>query len=147
MRFNAAETRSRHDLPDITSMVDVVFLLIIFFLTTSSLVQMTRAPIDLPEEVGEGAEEDDTGAIVINVTAEGDYIIEGDRVSLGDLGDLIANDVAKLSRRGEGLDVLIRADRAATLEAVNDIADILISANIKGWRIATRVPQGGGGGS
>ncbi|MEC9372838.1 MAG: biopolymer transporter ExbD, partial [Planctomycetota bacterium] len=37
---------------DITAMIDVVFLLIIFFMTTAQFVKMTRAEVDLPRETG-----------------------------------------------------------------------------------------------
>ncbi|NCO69562.1 MAG: biopolymer transporter ExbD, partial [Acidobacteria bacterium] len=49
MRFTASQRAHLPDL-DLTAMIDVIFLLIIFFMTTAQFVERARAELDLPKE-------------------------------------------------------------------------------------------------
>ncbi|MFG0292594.1 MAG: ExbD/TolR family protein [Phycisphaerales bacterium JB050] len=144
MKFTTSNSTERVGLPDITSMIDVVFLLIIFFLTTSSLVQMTRVAVDLPEEEGEAASEEDPSGLVINIDANGKIIVDRAEVDVSRLLDMIDIEIEK-SGGVESLEVLVRADQAASLAQVNDIARGMIDRGVLSWRLATRVPSAGGG--
>ena len=53
MKFVTARERSRSLHIEITPMIDVVFLLIIFFMTTAQFARMTRAELSLPVEPGD----------------------------------------------------------------------------------------------
>ena len=66
-----------------TPMIDVVFLLIIFFLVSSHLAkQESQMDIDLPNaESGLESEPSTNPRIVINVTRNGQLLISGRRVS------------------------------------------------------------------
>ena len=93
---------------DLTPLVDVVFLLIIFFLTTSSMIETTRAELQLPVEKGEDGTRDRPRGIVINITKNGSIIVDQQTLEFDQLASLlrIEND-----RGGdEALDILIRAD-------------------------------------
>jgi biopolymer transport protein ExbD len=135
----AVAPRSRVSAPDITAMVDVVFLLIIFFLTTSSLAQMTRAKLELTEARGEDAAQLATPGLVVNITAEGEYLVDNSTVGIERLSQMLRAEVAR-----EGLaanvEVLIRADRNAPLAHVNDVAEQLIDLGVVSWRLATEIP-------
>jgi biopolymer transport protein ExbD len=134
----------RVGLPDITSMIDVVFLLIIFFLTTSSLVQMTRVQLDLPEEEGQAADAEDSSGLVVNIDSDGRIIVDSNEVGIDRLLEMIE---VELRRSGsvEALDVLVRADQGASLSVVNDVARGMIERGVLSWRLATRVPARQGG--
>lgn len=145
MRFLRQDGIDRVGGPDITAMIDVVFLLIIFFLTTSSLIQMTRVPLDLPEEAGEGELPEPVPALVINVRFDGTIVVDSQEVDLDRLLSMVAAELAE-SRGTDDLQVLIRADQSASLSHVNGIADGLIDLGVRSWRLATRVPRSGAGG-
>ncbi len=141
MRFHGQHQRNRVTLPDITSMVDVVFLLIIFFLTTSSLVRATVSEIDLAEEAGNVEASLEERGLVVNVTPEGLYLVEGDAVPLDSLLGMIAaeaDDEAGLA----DVEVLVRADKDAPLRPVNALASGLVELGVRDWKLATRVPPG-----
>ncbi len=123
-------------------MVDVVFLLIVFFLTTSSLVELTRERVDLPVEEGEAIDEERAGTVVVNVTEEGRIVVEGEALTREQLFNKIAHE---LSAGGGEFDLLIRADEAASLAVVNSIAEGVAELGVRGWRLATEVPYEGGG--
>jgi len=119
-------------------MVDVVFLLIIFFLTTSSLIDVTRAEIDLPVEEGEDDDALRERGTVINITRNGTIILRQQRITFEDLADRLR---AANVRAGEPLDVVIRADRETDLRHVNRIARFLSDLGVRSWRLATEVPR------
>ncbi len=152
MRRNAQQ---RSHLPniDLTAMVDVVFLLIVFFLTTSSLVEQSRTPLELAEEQGEDLPPPPTPPLLINITAGGSYVVEGDEFSLDSLLVRVAQEDAESKRRNQALEVTVRADHRAAMAPVNQLATALAERGIRSWRLATQLPAaganggGGGGGS
>ena len=129
---------------DITSLVDVVFLLIVFFLTTSSLVEMSRAVLDLPEEQGEEEVDTATPGLIVNIAADGTYIIENEPVTLARTIEMVRAEVDKAGGP-EGVDLLLRADRNAPLVHINDLARRLVDLGLTTWRMGTQLPQRKGG--
>ena len=129
---------------DLTAMVDVVFLLIIFFLTTTSLIEKTRVQLDLPQEQGREEGATSLPSLVVNVTIQGEYIVEGQRVSEAQLFGIVDRILTEVDTPAQ-LDLLIRADRGAALIHVNRLATGLRTRGIETWRFATEVNQRGGG--
>lgn len=120
-------------------MVDVVFLLIVFFLTTLSLEKLEFLRLDLPQESGEiGPEEVRTPAgIVVNITAAGEIVIEQQTHTLDETIEMIAAEHRRSADRGQPLELLIRPDRSGSLAVVNNLARGLIDRGVSSWRLAT----------
>ena len=55
-------------------MIDIVFLLIIFFMTVSQITRTVDYPVELPQ-VGEGASEAKTATVTINLNDKGEVIV------------------------------------------------------------------------
>ena len=121
---------------DITAMVDVVFLLMVFFLTTLSIDQIVRTQVDLPDLRGEQRDEEPTPGVIINVQRDGSLVVENRPETVESTLLMVA---AEVRNRGgaAGVDVLVRADAEAPLRTVNDLARGLIDLNIPDWRLAT----------
>lgn len=146
MRFDAdATTRPRVLGADVTPLVDVVFLLIVFFLTTSSLVEVTRARLDLPEQAGQEQTGSDTPGLVVNVGPDGGLIVESRAVTFEALWRMVGSEIDKAGGPNR-VDVMVRADRGADLGALNRVAEGLMDLGLDRWRLATRVPPRGAGG-
>ena len=129
---------------DITAMIDVVFLLIIFFMTTAQFTRMTRARIDLPREVGEKHDNTASAGMIVNVSSDGAIIIDQQVVSMDRLVRMVAVEVAQPGADGSDIKLTIRADRSLSARILNDIARALASAGLRGVRLATEPPAGGG---
>ncbi len=118
---------------DMTPMIDVVFLLLIFFLTTAQLSQMASAPVTLPQERGNADALLETSGLVINVTADGSIVILEKTVS--------ANEVAALARIAREQDPsaipVIRADRSASGADLNAVMTGLRVGGFREVRVAT----------
>jgi biopolymer transport protein ExbD len=79
MVMNLRQTQSEEPRIDITPLIDVVFLLLIFFMVTTTFQQETRLKVDLPEALS-GAPSVRQERIVLEVSAEGRYQLQGEAV-------------------------------------------------------------------
>lgn len=61
----------------LTPMIDVVFLLLIFFMVTTTFNQQSEIKINLPEAKGRDAKTNEK-QIILTINAEGIYFISGD---------------------------------------------------------------------
>jgi len=65
---------------NLTPLIDLVFILLIFFIVTSSFVKETGIDIDRPSAVSAGRKE--AAAILVAVTADGEIWIDRQRVDV-----------------------------------------------------------------
>ncbi len=128
---------------NMTPMIDVVFLLIIFFLVSSHLArQETQLDLDLPDAAsGESTRDEDVRRIVVNVLAEpgpeariqvGGEVMDGVR-----LGELIRHEDQNAAGR---LEVRIRTDRRVPYGVIEPI--LLACAKAGVWNVVFAVREG-----
>ena len=101
---------------DITPLIDVLFMLIIFFVLTTSFVQ-GRVEVDLPR--GEGTPPREGRTLLVSVKADGTVLWDGTPAASADVPALAAHAVA------ESRDVLLAGDRAAPYGAVAELLELL----------------------
>lgn len=119
---------------DLTPMIDVVFQLIIFFMYTAQFSQVSRTAIDLPEQPGEGDELAPT-AIVVDLSAEGAFLVEQEPVTLNELIALLE---AEVHRAGEdSVELLVRADQSSPAANLNQLAERLAETGVRSWKLGT----------
>jgi len=140
MNFEARASRDHVALIDLTPMIDVVFLLIVFFMTTAQFASMSKERLELPKQQGETAGSPEA-AIVVNLRASGELIVSGETITLERLLRRVAADIAKAGSADQ-LDLLVRADRGASAAILNDLADGLADRGVATWRLATERPAG-----
>ncbi|CAN5764852.1 biopolymer transporter ExbD [soil metagenome] len=135
---------------DLTAMIDVVFLLIIFFTFSTVFTRTMAKAMDLPKEIGESAPpstSEDARTITIDVAADGALTLSGAQATSRDelIGSVRAMvNRAALQSRDANIEVIIRADRAAKAVHVNRLAAALSRAGVRTWKLAT-AGEGGGG--
>ena len=119
-----------------TPMIDVVFLLIIFFLVSSHLAkQESQLELELP--VASSGEEDldqQTPRITINVKSDGSLWLAGRPIANHDLSDAFT---AARDKEGEDMEVRIRGSRSAPYATVEPI--MLACTNAKIWNVTYAV--------
>ncbi|KAA0212378.1 MAG: biopolymer transporter ExbD [Leptolyngbya sp. PLA3] len=115
---------------NVTPMIDVVMVLIIFYLIVGRLVMERRGQVDLPEtRVGEKLPEE-SDPLVITITSDGFLRLDGELVLANDLPDLIA------ARAGEGRRVRIRGDRGVAFRSIRPVVDACRKAGITSIELA-----------
>lgn len=107
------KTRRAADI-DITPLIDVLFMLIIFFVLTASFVQ-GKIEVELPAGTGESSSIE--GAITVSVKKDGAVSWAGKNVT--------KNELASLARDAKGRDILLAGDRDAPYGVVAEVLSIL----------------------
>ena len=106
---------------DMAPMVDIVFLLIIFFMVATTFVKTTGINVNLPKATSTQAETKNN--LIITITKQGTLFLNNDQVSLSSLASKLKNEKLKT-----GQDVVIikgdRNIRFASLVRVMDIAKL-----------------------
>lgn len=142
MRFSPHGHRDRALHIDLTSMVDVVFLLIIFFLTTTQFARMTRADVELPVEPGEQQPEPDEPGIVINLLHDGSIVVDDETLDLEGLRSLIRAEITGSQRgRADKVKLMLRADRRLPAARLNQVVKLLQEMGVGLGRFATEQPR------
>lgn len=101
-----------------TPMIDMVFLLLVFFMCVSSLAQADKKlKLDLPESAEAKVPEDLTGRGVVSVDAGGRVYLGATPVELDGLTDAVR---AELARR-PGLRVLVRAEHTVAFREIRKV--------------------------
>lgn len=105
---------------NLTPLIDVSFLLIVFFIVSSHLAQQeVRQALDLPAATsGERIEEEHPRLLVLNVDANGRVTISGEEVHCDELPPRLA---AQRKRWGADLEVRIRSDRGVPYRLIEPI--------------------------
>ncbi|MEX0716589.1 MAG: biopolymer transporter ExbD [Planctomycetaceae bacterium] len=143
--FAFRKVRTEFEEMDLTPMVDVTFLLLIFFMITASFtIQKTIATPD-PNPEQQGAQQqltyDDLEELSLSIAIDdkNTVYVENEAVSTGDrLSDVILDKSNAMNKR----DVLLSADDAALHDTVIRVIDACNEARIQKIRLV-----GGGGGS
>ena len=121
---------------DLTPMIDVVLLLIIFFMLTSQFARTSHRAVDLPREKGEPKAPPAPNSVVVELDASGNLSVEGRYASMREVVD----DVKKTVDRAGGadaLEVVVRADRSCAAAHLNKLALALAGAGVQRWKLAT----------
>jgi len=115
-----------------SSLTDIVFLLLIFFLLTSSFVVQPGIRVQLPKS--EQAEQDTQRHIVITVTDKGSIYLNDESVTIETLGGRLAQ---ALGGAQDGI-VVIKADQNVSLQTAVQVMDIAKGAGASRMLIATQ---------
>ncbi len=124
---------------NMTPMIDVVFQLLIFFMTVSQVSEVNRERLELPRQPG--AEDQRPAVLTINVNQRGELIIGGIVYELSELVALVADELVRLGDDPSRLTVVLRADRRVSSEFVNRTVAALAQLDIRKVRIPVQVPD------
>lgn len=124
---------------DMTPMVDVAFLLLIFFMSTTQFKPPEQVSVMLPASSSE-IKVPETGVIVITVTKQGTFFI-GDEtgrateVALGDLARMVVEERVK----NRVARVLVKADKQTEFGLIADVMDIMQKTGTNRFNLMTEL--------
>ena len=99
-------------------MIDMVFLLLVFFMCVSSLAQATKSvPVDLPESGESEVPEDLSNRGVVSILPDGSVYVGAAPVSLEDLGSRLGVELA----RNPELKIQVRADSGTPFSSIKPV--------------------------
>jgi biopolymer transport protein ExbD len=108
---------------NLTSLIDVVFLLLIFFMVSTSFVKQSQIAIRLPEAASTSIIEDTPERIEIMITEKGTYLVNG-RELINNRPETIRNALQKVSAGNDKLPLTISADANAKHQHVVTAMDV-----------------------
>lgn len=122
---------------DITAMIDIVLLLIIFFSFTTHFSRTMATPMNLPGEKGEApTTSGEASSVTIDLTKTGQMLVMGREVDGVWLLQTLSKDV-RAAGGGEHLEVIVRADRDCPAVHLNALAGSLAAVGVRNWKLAT----------
>lgn len=116
---------------DLTPMLDVVFIMLIFFIVTATFIKEAGVEVDRPEATT--AEEKKNASILIAITSEDEIWIDKSRV---DPRGVKAKIEALLAENPNGT-VVIQSDREASIKILADIADTARQVGVDNISVST----------
>ena len=128
------KNRSKAPQLALTSMLDVNFLLLCFFVTISVYSQWeNEISIKLPSATTSDEPDRLPGEIIVNLSKSGKISVNGKLLALPDLKTRLA----RISKFYPGQPVIIRADKDVRYEALVELIDTCRSADVWNFSLAT----------
>ena len=124
---------------NLTPLIDVVFLLLIFFMVTTTFTKQSKLIIKLPEASGEVAQ-NSPQLLDLAVSAEGSYSLNGKNL----INREISTIMAALKQASEGdinVPIRITADANASHQSVITAMDAAGRVGFEQLNIATQQPH------
>lgn len=121
---------------NLTSLIDVVLLLLIFFMVSTTFVEEARIKIRLPQASEKPAPHAAGEAIVITVASSGEFLVNG-RTLLNTSPATLSAAVAQVAGTQRDAAITIRADANATHQAVVTAMDVVGRLGFRSINIAT----------
>ncbi len=116
---------------DISPLMDCVFILLIFFIVTTTFVEESGVEVDKPQAGGASTNEKTT--IIIELTERGDVICDGSKAGLSGVRAHVKRMLTE-----EDTPVVIRADAAAQAALLVRVIDEAKQGGAKRVSVATR---------
>ncbi len=135
---------SRREAPDInlTPLIDVVFLLLIFFMVSTTFRKESDLRVDLPEASQQQPIEDQQTPLEVMVDAVGGYRVNG-RPLLNNQPDTLKRALTAAAASDREQTFIIRADANTPHQAVVTVMDIAGQMGFRRLAIATLNNQPG----
>jgi len=136
MKFSRLKRRTavQKGVIDIAPLVDVMFLLLIFFMLTSNFILQPGIKVHLPKAIT--SEIIDSENLIVSVTSQDLLYLNYKPIHIGVLTELLDKAAQ------ENSSVLIKADVGASLGRVVEIWDLCRQLGIEKVNIATNQPKG-----
>ena len=108
---------------NLTSLIDVVLLLLIFFMVSTSFVKQSQIAIHLPQADSAAVVKEVPEQIDIMITATGTYLVNG-RELINNRPETIRNALRKVSAGNSNLPMTVSADANAKHQYVVTALDV-----------------------
>lgn len=124
---------------DLTPMIDIVFLLIIFFITVTQITKVNREKIPLPQVME--TEDQTPTRIVINVRQEGQIVVDGRQKTLEQAVYFLGQKIEAESGDPSRVRVTLRVDKRCTnrvpkalIREIKSLGILAIQVGVEGSR-------------
>ena len=132
-----AKSKTRRESPGVNagSMADIAFLLLIFFLVTTTIEDDKGVLVRLPEYLEDQEEVimNDDNVLTVLVNAEDDVMVEDDRARVEDIPERLRDHVLSPVRKPSQAIVSLTHDRGTSYERYLQVYDALKAGYARMW--------------
>jgi biopolymer transport protein ExbD len=138
MKLQSSRSREEPEI-NVISLVDVLLVLVLFFMVSTSFLRETEISLRLPEATSDVEVSTPNEKLEITVTQAGSYVVNGRELVNNERRTLRAA-IERLMGEKRDVPVFIRADAAATHQAVITAMDVAGQLGYVKINIATVTP-------
>lgn len=133
---NGRASRLRHNprrraKVSLTPLIDVVFILLVFFMLASSFQSWRHIPLDAPARAGTTAAGDGPPTALLRLTSGGDFALNGAEIARADLRERLA----AFARRTEPPRLLVAPGDAVAIQETVAALDLATAAGLQDVRL------------
>ena len=118
---------------DVIPLIDVLMVLILFFLTSMQFQEVRALNVKLPKIDSAGSNKI-TNQLIVSVSKEGEYYLNGNKDELEEIGKVMKK-TAELPQKPS---VLVVADEDVPLKHVTEIVDLCRNSGLDDFRLQSR---------
>lgn len=108
--------------PNITPLIDVVFLLLIFFMVSTTFDKQTKLKVDLPEASADIVPDEAVDRIEITIDIRGHFYVNDEELIRHDL-DTLKRTLLKIADGRTDLPIVISGERSSPYQAAITVMD------------------------
>ena len=124
---------------NMTPMIDIVFLLIIFFMTVTQVSKVNKERVDLPDQEGSMDQVDDP--VTINIRKSGEIVVSGRVITVPVLVSLVADEVTRRGGDPRRIKIVVRGDAEGQAKTLNEITRALGKIEVQNIFMAVENPR------
>ena len=121
--MNLRPRRSEPPRVDITPRIDVVFLMLIFFMVSTTFDKQTQLKVELPSATTTDTSEKPVDKIEITIDAKGDFYVNERELVKHD-AETLRRSMQKIADGRSDLPVIVSGDRNAPLQSMMTVLDV-----------------------
>jgi biopolymer transport protein ExbD len=131
--MNLRSSRRKSPRVDVIPLIDVLMVLILFFLTSMQFQEVRALNVKLPKIDTAGANKI-TNQLILSVSKQGDYYLNGNKDNLEEIGQVMKASASLLKKPS----VLVVADENVPLKHVTKVVDLCRSSGLDDFRLQSR---------
>ncbi|MEQ8335561.1 biopolymer transporter ExbD [Nisaea sp.] len=132
MRFSAGRRRPTAEI-SLTPLIDVVFILLIFFMLASSFLDWRAIGLKTAK-LGNMAGAASEGSVLVKLRADGDYLVSGERMSRAGFADRLQ----ALAGRAPKPRIVVEAETGVPVQALVRTVDMAAEQGLTDVTLASR---------
>jgi biopolymer transport protein ExbD len=121
--MNLRPRRAEPPRVDITPLIDVVFLMLIFFMVSTTFDKQTQLKVDLPEAASQDTAAEKAEQIDITIDARGQFYVNERELVTHDAPTL-RQTLQKIADGRADLPIIVSGDRNAPLQSMMTVLDV-----------------------
>lgn len=127
--------RRRRPVLNVTSLIDVLFLLLIFFMVSSTFIEHPAIELDLPQ--ASSAESVEIDSLRLTISPREEIYLDGEVVTLGELPGRLREAVAGNPERV----LILEADRRVGYGLIIEVIDLARKEGVRRISAFTAMPE------